>query len=218
MKPETKKYTIQFTERVLGQMSADPNIIKEYFIPKSPDPNGRQDEIEAVARPELEDEPKIPTVFGKDATGLFMFDYQIRGFFKEQLGALINLGDPVVKNLSKWLVKGAVDQYLLVSPRKIYFLDDSGHVAKADEMFQRPQRNDTMQGPRVCVALSECLHPEAHPGLSLSFTVELWITPAKGKREITWEALDACMDWSARRGFGQWRTGGNGRFMWKHAD
>jgi len=172
---------------------------------------------------------KQTTIFPRDEKGLFMYDYQLRGFFKEQVGAMIELGD---LNLSKWSHKKAVDQYLLVESRRNYFTRDGQIIAKADSELQRPLRVMTMQGERVSLANSEAIEP-SKGGAQLTFVTKA-LLPSKatkgdddeGGKKVTKkrdciaifdrETLASCVEFGALHGFGQWRSGGYGKFTFVH--
>ena len=71
-----------------------------------------------------------------------LWDYQLRGFFKEKLYSLIELGQC---DLSKWNYKKAVDLFLFVNPRRIRYWRGVP-ILKPDGDLQRPLRAVTMQG------------------------------------------------------------------------
>lgn len=210
----TKTFKMTFTEPVLGTASANPDIHRDHVAKKAP-PEKSAEEIalleEAIASgAEFE---KQMTVFPRDEHGLFVFDFQLRGFYKESLAMLIELGDDSVKSLSKWTVKRAVDGILFVNPRRVRLKDVAGNgIAVAAESMTRPLRADTLQGPRICLATSEMLPV----GTNLQFEVEvLEVKNAKSKLRITEEAVLAAMAYGSRRGFAQWRGGGWGRFSFE---
>lgn len=205
MKTEILKVRMQFTEPVLGLSSGNREIQEEFIASKAPMQTMSEEEIAAV--PLQETIEKASTVFPKDDHGLFMWDYQLKGMFKEVLTALIELGD--LKTVSKWAIKGAVDNFVFVEPRRCYLKKADGTVyQKPDGSLQRPLRADTMQGPRIALARSEQLNP----GAVLEFTVKLLTgTNEKSKKMLTAENLKDGLTYGAMRGFGQWRSGGFGR-------
>ena len=89
------------------------------------------------------------TVFPKMADGTpYLWDYQIRGFFKEICGAM--RGIPGTKSSKVKAYKKKVDNTIFVEPREIP-LDLHG-MKIAD--CQRPLRASTMQGERIALASS----------------------------------------------------------------
>lgn len=84
-------YTCTFTDDVLGMSPNSEDIYKDYIASKAPDANNVTDEIEAIGKEAVEE--KGITVFPEDASGSpFLWDYQIKGFFKDAIGMLSKLG------------------------------------------------------------------------------------------------------------------------------
>lgn len=215
MKTETSKFTITFTEPVLATSPGNRQLLTDYKQPEDLDPAKKKEEAECLPDPEdVEQElEKASTVFPKDSTGLFAWDYQVRGFFKEALSALIELGEC---GISKWAYKRSVDQFLFVNPRRIYYRDASGVIiTQPSGAIERSLRVTTMQGDRVCLARSECV-PE---GSQFEFTVTLLeTTNAKAKvAKIDLDLVRAMLDRGRFVGFSQWRSGSYGRFTWTEA-
>ena len=85
MKQIRVKFT--FTEPILGTASANKNLHGDYIASKAPDAKSKEEEIAAIGAEEYAE--KQMTVFPKDADGNpFIWDYQIRGFFKDTCSAL----------------------------------------------------------------------------------------------------------------------------------
>jgi len=214
MKSADCEIEIQFTEPLLGSASNNKEVHREFIAAKAPRQEASAEEVEAI--PDLEDEmAKATTVFPSDGDGLFLWDYQVRGFLKEAIGVLVELGD--IKELSKWQFKKAVDSFVFVTPRRIYLADEKGkrHVRTETfpERFTRPLRADTMRGERVALATSEVL-----PALTRArFTITLLSGDNKKSRVATIkeEHIRAALNYGALKGLGQWRSGGHGRFSWK---
>lgn len=133
-----------------------------------------------------------------------------RGFFKEALTALIELGD--IKSVSKWAIKGTVDTFLFVNPRRCYYASKDGQTIKEPSgVLQRPLRATTLQGDRIALARSEML-PE---GTTLGFSVTLLTGDnPKSKKMLTIENIEAALEYGQFKGFSQWRGGGFGRLTW----
>ena len=213
MKKTELNIAIQFTEPLLGSANANPKIHEEFIAAKAPTATAAAEETAAIAEDPAAAIEKQRTVFPRGTDGqLILWDYQIRGFFKEAIAVLVELGDKDnVGDLSKWSVKKSVDSFLFVGPRQINLLRDGAPILGPDEIFQRPLRADTMQGPRVCLAASEKLHA----GVTVEFRVTLLdSTNAKAKGILKAPAVRAALDYGALKGFGQWRSGGYGRFTW----
>lgn len=189
------KVRLTLIEEALGMMPSDKEIHAQYIASNAPDAPSLEEEIEAVGVEEMV--TKGTTVFPKLEDGTpFMWDYQIRGMFKDAIGMLRRVTtskSAKVKNYKK-----VVDGMLFVKERKIPF-----HCSGPLGDCQRPLRAETLQGPRVALAHSETV-PE---GSYIEFTIALF---DGGLEPVVREVLDYGM-W---RGLAQWRNSGKGRFIW----
>lgn len=191
------KYEVEvtFTEDLLGSSPKDKKVYETYIASKRPD-GPASDEIETVA----EIEERGWTGFHKDDEGIFLFDYQIRGFFKEALGALYECEAIQLK-----ATKRKVNQYLFVLPRRVHVVGADGkNVAEPAGVIERPLRAETMQGPRVTLARSDVLPS----GSKIRFRLVSQL------RDIDEEMIRAALDRGEWLGMGQWRTGSYGRFTY----
>lgn len=154
----------------------------------------------------MQDLEKSTTYFPRDKDGkAFFYDYQIKGFIKEAVGVMVELGEV---EISKWQFKKIVDNFIFVNPRKIY-------IQSNDEVFfvERPLRVDTMQGERVALARSEAFAA----GTILEFEVE-WLESSNVKskaRQLNEEFMIQVMDYGSLKGLGQWRNAKNGSFTYE---
>ena len=89
----------------------------------------------------LPDESKY-TVFARDVDGVYIIDYQVKGFFK-------NAGNVLKNNLKIKALRKKVDDFLFITPRFIYLTE------KVSGILERPLRAQTPKGERVTVAASE---------------------------------------------------------------
>jgi len=191
-------YRITLTEQLLGTVPKNPNIYSEYVESKkpvaAPAPDvAASDEIDTVP---ISDE-KGCTGFHTTDTGLFLFNYQVKGFLK-------HAGNVLKDQLGIKALKSKIDDYVFVSPRRLYITDTEGHsITQPDGALERPLRVMTPQGMRVCLTKSD--YVEA--GRAVDFTVLL--LPHK---EITEVVLDHIMEHGRLMGLGQWRNGGYGQF------
>jgi hypothetical protein len=147
------------------------------------------------------------TESGEKGKGLFLYDYQVAGFYKESAETLSPLhGIPMVRS--------KLDNMMMVSPRRIYITDADGKpLDKPDGKLERPLRAMTMQGPRVSLACSEIVNP----GRRIEYTIDFlpFIKTGKGKegKLVDLDKLVRLLvQLGERKGRGQWRTGGNGKF------
>lgn len=195
----TKKVKITFTEELLGTANADPKIHEEFIASNAPDALSRTEEIEAVGIDEIVAKGK--TVFPRSDNGApLIWDYQIKGFFKDTCGALRKVKGTESSKIKAY--KKEIDGLIFVNPRKIEIKFD-GEIGSC----QRPLRASTMQGERVALANSESIPP----GATAEFEI-LCLSDAHEK------LIDEWLDYGKLRGLGQWRNSGKGRFVWEIAE
>lgn len=81
------KVKLTFTEEILGTANATTTIHDEYIASKAPDAKSREEEIAALGVAEVVE--KSMTVFPTLEDGTpFLWDYQVKGFFKDACGVL----------------------------------------------------------------------------------------------------------------------------------
>lgn len=195
MEGTTIKCRLTFTEQLLGTASNDPDIHGSYIASKAPDAMSVAEEIEAVGLDDVIE--RGMTVFPRDKDGNpFIYDYQIKGFFKDACAALRKVKGTKASKIKAY--KKEIDGLLFVHPRKI-LLQMPGPLGEC----QRPLRASTAQGERVALA-----HSEAAPaGTVIEFEI-LCLT--EDMQDLAYE----CLDYGELRGLGQWRNSGAGRFEW----
>lgn len=194
---ETMKVRITFTEELLGTANGDPAIHEEWIASKAPDAPSRAEEIASIGTDEAIE--KSMTVFPRtDDKKPFLYDYQIRGFFKEAAG-FINQTKPAKEKLAAH--KKKVDGLIFVKPRKIVL---NGVM---NPTCQRPLRAQTAQGERVALANSEAMAA----GTTAEFEI---VCMADGLMKFVREWLD----YGEWHGLGQWRNSGKGAFTWEEIE
>lgn len=191
-----KKMTVKltFTEMLLGTSSANPELHSEFIASKAPDANLREEEIATLGADAVE--KKEMTVFPRENGNPFLYDYQIKGFFKGVCGFLRRAPGTEASKIKAY--KKVLDGLLFIGPRKV-LIDLSGPVGNC----QRPLRAETLQGERIALANSETVPA----GSTVVFDI-LMIEP--GLEKFVREALD----FGALSGIGQWRNAGMGRYLW----
>lgn len=194
------KVRLTFTEDLLGTASANPEIHEEFIASKSPNAETISDEVAAIGVEAAVE--KAMTVFPRMADGTpFVYDYQIRGFFKEACSMLKKAG---AKHSSKIKAhKKEVDGLIFVEPRQIPL---DMHGMRIDSC-QRPLRASTPQGERVTLANSE-VAPE---GTTIEFKVICFV-------DDDIEAVKEWLEYGAYKGLGQWRNSGKGKFYVTYLD
>ena len=186
---------ITFTEPVLGTWPADPEVASKYIASKAPDAGTIADEIAATSVEEVTE--KSMTIFPRGEAGPVLYDYQIKGFFKDACGMLARVKSYKSSKIKAY--KKIIDGLIFVEPRMIP-LTLSGEMGNC----QRPLRAQTAQGERVSLANSE----EIPAGSAAEFTVTC-LDPAHEELVREW------LEYGRLRGIGQWRNSGKGRFAFE---
>ncbi len=189
------KCRLTFTEELLGTWPSDENIAENYIAANAPDMKTFNDEMDAI---DGVDENKRKTIFPRGENGNpVLYDYQIKGFFKDSCSALARIKASESSKLKAY--KKVIDGNVFVYPRKIKL-----GSATAIGSCQRPLRASTPQGERVALANSETLPA----GTACEFTVVLLENSHYG-------LFREWMDYGQAKGIGQWRNSGKGRFKYE---
>ena len=212
------KIRITFTEPLLGTVSGNKEVTKEFIASKHPQ-GVQPDELRAI---ESLDEAidKSSTCFFRDAENgkPFLFDYQIKGFFKASCEAMLGMETHTQEELkrvrlTRYLFKKTLDTMLFIQPRKIPLNIPENKALSELVLFsdgqicgqcERPLRADTMKGERIALAKSE-----AAP---IGTIMEYKIIVLNKKLEVY---LRPWLDYGVFIGQGQWRNSGCGRFIWR---
>lgn len=204
MKTIKVKMTLQ--EGMLGTSPANDEIYRDFIGSKAPDASTVEDEVEALGADAVIE--KGMTIFPKTKDGTpFLYDYQIKGFFKDACSMLARAAgkDPETGRKKKGVYKSAgltaykksIDGLVFPMPRKILI-----HLPEGKEIgsCQRPLRAQTAQGERVALAISE----EVPRGSWFEYSVVV----------LDDDLVPLVQEWlsyAALRGIGQWRNSGKGR-------
>ena len=196
--PKSLKFRITFGEEVLGTSSNNPNIQSEYIASRSGDAVKMNEEIEAIGLAEYID--KTMTVFPRDKDGNPIFwDYQIKGFFKDSCGALRKVPGSKCSKVKAY--KKEIDGLLFVYPRQIpIHMPEGGYISSCE----RPLRAQTAQGERVALANSETVPAGSYIDVEIECMTD-----------SIYDLAIECLDYGKRRGIGQWRNSGKGRFTYE---
>lgn len=190
------KVKITFTEELLGTANSDKDIHSEFIASKAPDAPSREEEVEAVGVDEVE--RKEMTIFPRNTDGQpIMWDYQIKGFFKDTCGALRKVTGTESSKIKAF--KKEIDGLIFPEPRQIVIKFD-GKMGTC----QRPLRASTAQGERIALANSETIPA----GATIEFTVKCLL-------DSHIKAVKEWLDYGVFKGMGQWRNSGKGRFTWE---
>jgi hypothetical protein len=202
--PDSMMVRATFIAPVLGTAPGDPDIYEKFIGSKSADKDKLKDEMASLPAEELIENGK--TVFHRDEDGNpILLPYQIKGFIKEACKVFCEFGDIKLaygRTISKWTVQRIVDNFIHIGPGDEVLLQmpDGSEV----EECTRPLRAHTMKGERVSLACSE----KVPKGTVIEFVVE-WLNPALEK------TIRDALDYGKKKGIGQWRNSGMGRFTWE---
>lgn len=190
------KVKVTFEEKILGTASGNPELHRDYIASNAPDAKTKQEEIEELGVDGVE--KKDMTVFPRLDDGTpFLYDYQIKGFFKNACGTLKKVTDSKSSKIKAF--KKEIDGLVFVFPRRIPLVFE-GEIGN----LQRPLRASTAQGDRIALANSECC-PE---GTEITFTIRL-LKDDMESTVIEW------LNYGALNGLGQWHNAGYGRFRYE---
>ena len=187
---------ITFKQGVLGTQTGDPEVYRSFIGSKSPDAKTVEEEVEALGTEEVVEKGK--TFFPKNENGKpFIYDYQIKGFFKSACSAMSK-----VKGSESSKCKAFKKQIDL----RIFIKDRQNEIKDYDEIgeCQRPLRCQTMQGERVSLAISE----EIPAGATCEFTIQM-LCDEDDNMVREW------LDYGQYNGLLQWRNSGKGSFTWE---
>lgn len=191
------KYRITLLEELLGTASANPEIFEE-FIASKREAGVDAEEVEAL--PLEEEIHKGTTVFARDGDGgPILWDYQIKGFFKDACGVLRRVTGSESAGLKAY--KKEIDGLIFVFPRKIPLILPEGQKIG---ICQRPLRAQTAQGERISLVRSETVPA------GTTFEMEVRLLTDKLA-----DCLDEWMEYGELKGLGQWRNSGKGRFSFE---
>jgi len=199
------KVRITFTEALLGTLPSNPEIYEKFIYSKSPDAETLEDEIAALGVEEVTKNGM--TIFARNEAGQpCMYDYAIKGFFKDACSMLTRLGGksetgkkkPANESCKLTAYKKIIDGLIFIYDRLIP-ITINGDISTC----QRPLRAQTAQGERVSLAYSESIPA----GSTMDFEVQCL-------DEKNYDAVREWLDYGKLRGLGQWRNSGKGRFEW----
>lgn len=193
------KVKITFTEPILGTVPANEEIYREFIGSKAENAATVEGEVAALGAEAVVD--KGMTIFPRLDDGTpFLYDYQIKGFFKDTCGGLRKVKGTRSEKIKAY--KKEIDKLIFPEPRTIPLLFD-GEVGEC----QRPLRAQTAQGERVGLAISE----EIPAGATCEFTVVCLCDDHEA-------AVREWLDYGRYSGIGQWRNSGRGRFTWEELE
>lgn len=232
---------IQLMRKALGMMPNDPELLSTFIASKAPDAKSREDEIAMYGIDKVEEDSttvwpvtdfiidkehdilidkhdwSAPEAEGEEIRAPFIYDYQLRGMFKDSCGLLSRAKNNKSSELRAY--KKIVDGNIFVFPRHVAFeipeeaKDEFGRVSYSyDEngklkRFQRSLRASTPQGEITALASSEYVPA----GSTLKFKIGM-------TSKIFEPFVREWLNYGAIHGIGQWRNSGVGIYRWRELD
>jgi len=206
---KTIKAKITFVEPILGSTPNNKEIYSEFIASKAPDASTVADEIKEIGVDGVTE--KGTTVFPGTMDGHpFVYDYQVKGFFKEACAN--KRGDKSSYSSKLTNYKKKIDGNVFVyapdlrpcvggnNAWKKLFIENPFPMS----LNERPLRAQTAQGERISLARSEQIDAGA------SFTCEIVILLDEMD-----DVVREWLDYGLYKGLGQWRNAGYGRFVWE---
>ena len=193
--------TLTLTEPALGMTAGDPELVREFLASKAPDMEKADEEVEAIEAMDVDEEMrKATTFFPKLENGTpFLWDYQIKGMFKDQAKALRNVKGSHCSGLPAYRQK--LDGLLFIRPRRVPLILPAG---TALGFMERPLRAQTPKGERIALARSETVPI----GTAATFEFQAMMDELE-------PLVEECLMYGQLRGLCQWRNAGWGRFTYK---
>lgn len=130
------KVRLTFLEPVLGTWPSNENIARDFIASKAPDASTIEDEIAALGADAVAEKGK--TVFPRTDGQPILYDYQIKGFFKDACGMLARVKAKKSSTLKAY--KKIIDGLIFVEPR-IIPIEVNGEVGECQRpLVLRPHR------------------------------------------------------------------------------
>lgn len=191
MKIEKRHYQITCNEPLLATVPAHMNVRELMNIANRKD---ERKKLEPQILGLKEDEINAThTIFFRDEKGIYLCNYQFKGFLKEAANNL-------KKEFKIACLRDKLTKFVFVKPRWIWLAEDS------DGVLERTIRVNTPQGQRVALATSEVLY-------EATFKLEIWLL--SNPHKITWKVIETLLDYGQFIGQGRWRNGDFGSFVWE---
>lgn len=200
------KARITLTDEMLGSLPANTEVYSDFIASNAPDAPTRQEEIEASSVQEVDE--KGMTIFLKDEQGHpYIWNYQVKGFFKEAFKMLRNVKESACSKVTNYLKK--IDGLVFIFDRKIPLLNEDGTQVEKSQIgiCQRPLRGQTAQGERIALASSETVPA----GVYFDCRIKLLDDSLE-------KAIREALDYGELKGLLQWRNSGKGTFTWKELE
>ena len=192
------KVRITFKQGVLGTQTGDKECYRSFIGSKAPDATTLEDEVANLGADEVVEKGK--TFFPRHDDKPFIYDYQLKGFFKSACSAMSKVKGSKSEKMKAF--KKNIDLRIFIKDRYNFF----DNVTEITEL-QRPLRANTPTGERVSLAISEMINA----GATVDFTVVCLVD----------EDIDTVREWldyGQFNGLLQWRNSGCGSFNWQELE
>lgn len=209
---KTVKVRLTFQDDVLGTLSPDQDVFKDYIATKNPNNTAEQAAEEASSLSEeakemSEEERKPITTFARmDVNGEkvpAIYGYVLKGMFKNAASALSKCDGTISCNLTAF--KKNIDQLIFVNRISPLVLPDpSVYKDGLLPILTRPLRAETAQGPRVALASSEY----CPAGTSIEFEIT-------ALNDTMFAAAFEWLNYGKYNGIGCWHNSGKGTFTYE---
>jgi len=189
--------TLTLTEPILGTVPKNRTIYAAHIQSRAAD-LGDEQAAEELGTVEHMEEKGWSGFHMKDGQPI-LYDYVIKGFFKDACGMLRRASNTKSSKVSAY--KKVIDGLVFVSPRQIPFVLPAGEGLG---VLERPLRAQTAQGERVALARSDT----CPAGTQITFIVSIL-------GSVSQALLKEWLDYGELRGLGQWRNAGYGAFVYE---
>ena len=199
---------LTLTEEALGTSSSSKELHKEYIASKAPDAKSTEEEVAALGVDAVDEKGR--TVFprmtvGDDDDVPFVYDYQLKGFFKDAAKMLKKVSGSECSKVRAY--KQAIDGLIFIDQRKIPWMAEDGTPAHIGPTCERPLRASTPMGERIAISSSETVPAGSHLDFGIILLDKTLLPMVK-----------ECLTYGRLRGLCQWRNSGKGTFTWEVTD
>lgn len=207
---DTRRFVLTGTTPLLAGQPGSEAVRTLYYALKRAKDGAAADTLDHDDEYLAEDEENNgETVFYRTKAGeLCLMDYQVKGYIKDTLDMLKGVNG----------MKGAkrkADNYLFIYPRHIPITHDGATMTEEDSVLERPIRCTGPRGERVSLTASE----QVDAPWQITVDIELVVNPmSKTSAALTWQSVYEALEYGKKKGIGQWRNGGFGRFTWEEVE
>lgn len=199
---------LTLTEEALGTSSSSKELHKEYIASKAPDAKSTEEEVAALGVDAVDEKGR--TVFPRMAVGddddvPFVYDYQLKGFFKDAAKMLKKVSGSECAKVRAY--KQAIDGLIFIDQRKIPWMAEDGTPAHVGPTCELPLRASTPMGERIAISSSETVPAGSHLDFGIILLDKTLLPMVK-----------ECLTYGRLRGLCQWRNSGKGTFTWQATD